>query len=189
MAIGRPGPGRSAGRAKRAPAAKRRTAQSDFLVSRGRPRPGMKVASAVAPADRVSVRSATSRGRAGWREGRETTAPSRTPRPQPAPERIEDPSCDFDGDGQARFERSRPAVEPVSLPRLRGRHTEWADLYAAAPSATGRQSGWSGPRGATWPDARTGSGQPTLETCKPLAGGRAGRVTPVVDCKLETARA
>ena len=31
-------------------------------------RPGMKVAKAVAPADRASVRSASSRGRAGWRE-------------------------------------------------------------------------------------------------------------------------
>ena len=31
-------------------------------------RPGMKVAEAVAPADRASVRSASSRGRAGWRE-------------------------------------------------------------------------------------------------------------------------
>lgn len=40
MAIGRPGPGRRAGRARRAPAAKRRTAQSDFLVSRGRPQAG-----------------------------------------------------------------------------------------------------------------------------------------------------
>src|SRR5690606_18122661 len=43
-------------------------------------RPGMKVAQAVAPADRVSVRSASSRGRAGWREKDARPRPPRTPR-------------------------------------------------------------------------------------------------------------
>src|SRR5690606_19174260 len=66
------GIGRRAGRAQRDPAAQRRTGGSDFLVSRGRPKAGEESRPDGCASRPVTVRSASLRGRSGWREKRKT---------------------------------------------------------------------------------------------------------------------